>query len=170
MGDFLGQAVEKFRTMADSAISALDRESTMNLQWLRLQDGDSVKSDRPPLTVHKEPTRKSQEALSMSYSDLIVRGSEILDGIMTSLKSRNASYDMSDWEDEEPMKPMEFDPDETWFNGKAIPAWASGKQLARAVLRQSPCDGDILFQSLSRRCNLVEIFGTKRFKYYDAKQ
>ena len=171
MGDFLGLAVEKLRTMADIGISGLDRESTMNHQWLRLQNPDSPAFtkpvDHPPLTVHKP---QSPDSKSMSYSDLIVRGNEILDGIMQTLKPRNTSYDMSDWEDEEPMKPMEFDPDETWFNGKEIPPWASGEQLARAVLRQRACDGDILFQNLSRRCNLVEVFGTKRFKYYDNRR
>jgi hypothetical protein len=85
---------------------------------------------------------------------------------MTFLAPDTDEYPLSDWEDEEAMKPQEFDMDAHEANGKRFPDWACGPGLSDAIAHQNPKDGDVLFQSMSRRCNLIDLFGTTHFQYY----
>lgn len=101
-----------------------------------------------------------------NYPDLVLNGTNFLNNIITSLEASNEPYDMSDWEEEDAMKQMELDLDSTELNGKSIPSWAIGTQLKTSINRQNNSDGDRIFQSLARRCNLNEVFGTNNFKYY----
>jgi hypothetical protein len=94
----------------------------------------------------------------------------MLDGIMAALNPRTQEYDLSDWEDDDAMKAVELDIDSRASEGKPFPDWAMGANLDMAVARQNPSDGDVVFQSLARRCNLVELFETTRFEYYQKKK
>jgi hypothetical protein len=94
----------------------------------------------------------------------------MLDGIMTAFAPRSQEYDLSDWEDDDAMKAVELDMDSRASEGKPFPDWATGQNLEMAVARQNPSDGDVLFQSLARRCDLVELFGTNKFEYYQKRR
>jgi len=163
MGQWLAGAERALREAANASILSLGCDHALNQQWLRLASHEAVYGSSP-----FDAPRRARPADREPYDGLILRGSAILDGIMQRLSG--GPYEMSDWEDAEPMKAMEFDPDATAFNGKPIPGWASGADLAAAVARQNPADGDRLFQSMARRCNLVEVFATKRFRYYERRR
>lgn len=113
----------------------------------------------PPSTFSKSKS---------NYSDLVRNSTDFLRSIISSLQTEDP-YDMSDWEDEEAMKPMELDLNVDVVNGKKIPSWASGKQLAIAVSKQNQTDGDRIFQDLDRRVNIVTLFGTNVFPYYQQR-
>ena len=88
---------------------------------------------------------------------------------LISTLTEDDSYEMSDWEDEEAMKP---DPEETGegeVNGKKIPSWAQDNNLRVIVSRQNISDGDKIFQDMPRRVSLVDIFETRNFPYYTSK-
>jgi hypothetical protein len=104
-----------------------------------------------------------------SYPDLILCGNQKLDRIMTFLAPRPNEYELSDWEDEDAMKTQEFDLDASESSGKQFPDWACGENLERAVAHQDPTDGDTLFHTMARRCNLIDLFGTTHFRYYQKR-
>lgn len=120
-------------------------------------------NQRPPKTA----TTLSKSKLN--YSDLVRNSTDFLRNIISSLQAEEDPYDISDWEDEEAMKPMELDLDAEIFNGKKIPSWACGKQLAAAVSKQNQNDGDRIFQDLPRRVNIVALFETNVFPYYQQR-
>lgn len=168
----LDQALETFYTEADSGIRSLNRQLTLNRQWLRIQlyetDHGINPFAKPKRCSEPEPTPPENSASTMPLSELVMKGSNMLNKIMGSLKAqRDESYNMSDWEDEDAMKPEDFDPDNIESLGKPIPDWAYGDRLERAVRRQNMDDGDIIFQSMERRCNLRDCFQTNYFKYYE---
>ncbi|OHT15645.1 hypothetical protein TRFO_14023 [Tritrichomonas foetus] len=115
---------------------------------------------------HNTSTKTKLKPISTNYSDLVRNSTDFLRNIITSLQIQNDPYELSDWEDEDAMKPMDLDLDAEIVNGKTIPAWACGKQLSMAMARQNQTDGDRIFQELPRRVNIVDLFGTNVFSYY----
>ena len=79
---------------------------------------------------------------------------------------KNGTYEMSDWEDEEPMKMEDIDQECETFDGKKIPTWALVEPLKKSMQFQKQTDGDKIFANLPRRCNLEAVFGTKSIPYY----
>lgn len=116
---------------------------------------------------HPAPLAKSKT--NLNYSDLVRNSTDFLRNIISSLQAEDDPYEMSDWEDDEAMKPMELDIDADIINGKKIPAWACGKQLAIAVAKQNQIDGERIFQDLDRRVDIVKLFGTNVFPYYQQR-
>jgi hypothetical protein len=117
-----------------------------------------------------------RDSTSSSFSEMVLANSCFLNKIIETVERRACLwntpvksldvYEMSDWEDEDPMIPVDSDINATQVNGKQIPNWACGKTLQMAVSRQIPSDGDILFQALQRRCDLHKIFPNSELPYY----
>ena len=101
-------------------------------------------------------------------SEVIQEGNDFFQDILNDVEDH--PYEMSDWEDEEPMKPMELDIYSHDFNGKYIPSWAIGEDLIQAMKQQEPSDGDKIFHSLLRRIDYKTIFGTSNIPYYHRKK
>jgi hypothetical protein len=191
----LGAAVEKLAMTADVGMAAFDRDLFMDQQWLTLQSYESIPGRNPlsrdPESLFqrpKPPKHRDAQPLDQfttaepsgskidchpavgqfppSYSELILSGERMLNDIMGLLGPSTDQYRLSDWEHEDAMKPIDCDVDAFGEDGKQYPDWACGTKLSASLARQNPSDGDVLFQSLARRCNLIDLFGTDQFKYY----
>jgi hypothetical protein len=180
-------AVQKFVEMADMGIEMLDRHHLMDTQWLslersRLTDDSPFLRGPTPFSrrAHRQIDSQSLDAFTIAEpSGSRIRYQEPPRTafsvprpvrMMTSLNPQGQEYDLSDWEDDDAMKAGELDIDSDTSDGKSFPDWASGTNLALAVARQNPNDGDIIFQTLARRCDLVQLFGTSNFEYYQKKR
>jgi hypothetical protein len=195
MDQSLGAAAEKCAMTADAGMAALDRDLFMDQQWLTLQSYVSIPGRNPlsrdPDSLFKRPKppelRDSQpldefttakpsgskidchppvDQFPASYPELILSGERMLNDIMGQLAPSGDQYRLSDWEHEDAMKPIDGDLDAFGEDGSQYPDWACGAKLSASLARQNPSDGDVLFQSLARRCNLIDLFGTNQFKYY----
>jgi hypothetical protein len=192
MEDRVGAAVDKLSMTADVGMAALSRNLFMDQERLMLQSYDSIPGRSPlsrdPDSVFqrpKPPKRRDATPLDefttaepsgskidcdhqfpASYPELILSGERMLNDIMELLAPSADQYRLSDWEHEDAMKPIDGDLDAFGEDGKQYPEWACGRKLSASFARQNPSDGDVLFQSLARRCNLIDLFGTDQFKYY----
>ncbi|EAY05039.1 hypothetical protein TVAG_191360 [Trichomonas vaginalis G3] len=113
----------------------------------------------------KTKTHNSSPSKQFNMTKMIESGNDLLKSIIKTLSDSNA-YDMSDWADEDAMKDEDFDSDCEEYEGKLIPEWAQKESLKYAVTHQNQSDGDKLFATLPRRCNLETVFGTKSIPYY----
>lgn len=115
------------------------------------------------------PKTKPNSAISNSsqinLTQMIESGNNLLKSIILTL-SDEAAYEMSDWGDEDAMKQEDIDQDCSEYDGKPIPSWAQKESLKEAIDHQNQSEGDKLFASLPRRCNLEAVFGTKSIPYY----
>ena len=116
---------------------------------------------RPLLAQKRKDSGEQKESLSK----MIESGNNLLKSIISAL-SDNGTYEMSDWEDEEPMKMEDIDQECETFDGKKIPSWALVEPLKKSIYYQKQADGDKIFANLPRRCNLEAVFGTKSIPYY----
>ena len=116
---------------------------------------------RPLLAQSKKDSSEEKESLSK----MIESGNNLLKSIISAL-SDSGTYEMSDWEDEEPMKLEDIDQECETFDGKKIPSWALVEPLKKSIYYQKQADGDKIFANLPRRCNLEAVFGTKSIPYY----
>ena len=115
------------------------------------------------------PKRKDLAEEKESLSKMIESGNNLLKSIISAL-SDPGTYQMSDWEDEEPMKMEDIDQECETFDGKQIPSWALVEPLKKSIHCQKQTDGDKIFANLPRRCNLEVVFGTKSIPYYINKK
>ena len=186
-------AVHRINDAGAAGEESLNRQHEQNVTWLHKQivindqhqsqtKDSKSKSAQPSLSMfpradfiqNSQKMRESRSShsnliinkQSPNYSDLVRNSTDFLRNIITSLQAKNEPYELSDWEDEDAMKPMELDLDAEVVNGKQIPSWACGQQLAMAVARQNQIDGDRIFHDLPRRVNIVDLFGTNVFAYY----
>jgi hypothetical protein len=153
-------------SLTDFPIPIPDREQLLAQQRMHAQSMGMSRLPNPFQRDRSTLFRSMPTPYGEVTSELILSGNEKLDRIMTFLAPVTHEYALSDWEEEEAMKHQEFDLDAREANGKRFPDWACGKALADAIRHQNSCDGDVLFQSMARRCNLVDLFGTLQFQYY----
>jgi hypothetical protein len=181
MSHLLTTAVQRLLESADVGAAMLNRYHVMNRQWLSLQQsrtsdptlfecGRALFSQRIHRQLDFDPVEEGDRSHSLPRPELLAASTRMLDGIMAAWQPRSDPYDLSDWEDDDAMKEVEIDADCRGSDGKAFPDWASGSTLESAVAKQNPNDGDLIFRTMARRCDLVEMFGTSRFEYYQKRR
>lgn len=175
----LGHALEMFRMEADRGIVSLNHDLLLGKQWLKIQAYESIHGtnpfEKPKRVSEPKPLPPSDSVTIMPYSELVLETSSLLDKIMGTLSHKKPlhkieTYELSDSDDDDTMKLVDFDSDEIEERGKTIPDWASGDRLRRAVMRQDIADGDVIFRSMDRRCDLESCFGTTSFPYYNRRR
>lgn len=122
-------------------------------QNLKISFDSSISNDS-----QRTQTTSTFSKSKLNYSDLVRNSTNFLRNIISSLQAEDEPYDMSDWEDEEALKQLDFDIEAEVINGKKIPSWACGNQLAIALSKQNQYDGDRIFQDLPRKVNLFKMF------------
>jgi hypothetical protein len=169
--------------MADSGADILNRHHVMNRQWLSLQQ---CRSSDPPLFERGRPlfsrpfdfdwlddgeyrTPDRRAAHSLPNPEILAASARMFAGAMPAWHPQSDAYALSDWEDDDAMKDVDVDTDCRGNDGTAFPEWASGRSLESAVSKQNPNDGELIFRTMARRCDLVEMFGTSRFEYYQRR-
>ena len=147
-----------FAQLPELEYSSITEQITTNVVINSYENDPNLKMKFPCYRFGDIETKKSHKGKS-PYSDIIDKRVNTDD-----------SYEMSDCEDEEPMKTIDLNLNSEFFNGKPIPKWAYGQQLKMTANRQNASDGDLIFWNLPKRCNLIELFGTTVFKYYSKKK
>lgn len=115
--------------------------------------------------ILSQKNKNIEEKSDVPLSKMVEEGNNLLKSIISSLTKEN-EYQMSDWEDDHAMKDEDIDQECDVFEGKKIPTWACVEPLKISIENQKQADGDKIFASLPRRCNLEAVFGTKCIPYY----